>query len=35
MKYVSAFVKLCFFFVALAFLFLLAPLFSNAATLES
>lgn len=35
MKYISAFIKLLFFFGVLVFLFLLAPLFSNAATLES
>ena len=35
MKYVSAFIKLLFFFGVLVFLFLLAPLFANAVTLES
>ncbi|HIQ93868.1 TPA: hypothetical protein IAB29_01875 [Candidatus Ventrenecus stercoripullorum] len=35
MKYVSAFIKLLLFFAVLVFLFLLAPLLSNAVTLES
>ena len=35
MKYLSAFIKLLFFFGVLVFLFLLAPLFANATTLES
>lgn len=35
MKYISAFIKLLFFFGVLVFLFLLAPLFANATTLES